>query len=102
LKDIKYSDDGESVTAAFEDGSEATGSLIVGSDGAQSVVRISLFGPEEAKASSVPYSAVNLHVKYGDKERALFVRQNHPIMCHAIHPDGYWLFIASKGYRKPF
>jgi 2-polyprenyl-6-methoxyphenol hydroxylase-like FAD-dependent oxidoreductase len=95
LKDISYDDDANTITAVFEDGSTATGSMVIGADGAQSVVRRTIFGEEKAKPSSVPYSAVNLHVCYGDAEKALFVRQKHPIMTHAIHPDGYWLWISS-------
>jgi hypothetical protein len=60
------------------------------------VVRKSIFGEEKAKVNPVPYCGVNLHVKYGDVEKAKFVRQKHPIMTHAIHPDGYWLWISSE------
>src|SRR5215472_15103929 len=38
LKDITYDDNANTVTAIFEDGSTATGSLLVGADGAQSAV----------------------------------------------------------------
>lgn len=95
LKDVVYDDNEDAVTAVFADSSRATGSLLVGADGAHSVVRNSIFGPEKARASSVPYSAVNLTVKYNDAEKARFVRQCHPIMTMAIHPDGHWLWISS-------
>ena len=95
LKDISYDDSANTVTAIFEDGSTATGSLLVGADGAQSAVRATIFGSEKAKVVPVPYCGVNVHVTYGDTEKALFVRQKHPIMTHAIHPDGYWLWISS-------
>jgi len=101
FKEASYDDDANTVTAVFEDGSTATGSLLVGADEAQSVVRKSIFGEEKARAQKVPYSAVNVHVKYGDVEKARFVRRNHPIMSHAIHPDGYWLWISIQDVPDP-
>src|SRR5947208_2343057 len=74
LEDISYDDNANTVTAIFEDGSTASGSLLVGADGTQSAVRRTIFGHEKAKVVPVPYCGVNLHVKYGDAEKALFVR----------------------------
>ncbi|ETN43407.1 uncharacterized protein HMPREF1541_02566 [Cyphellophora europaea CBS 101466] len=101
LKDVSYSDDGTSVTALFEDDSQATGTLIIGSDGAQSQVRYSVFGSDGGQPQRVPFSAVNLHVCYNDAEKALFVRQHHPIMQMGIHPDGYWLWISIQEVPDP-
>ncbi|KFZ22699.1 hypothetical protein V502_02820 [Pseudogymnoascus sp. VKM F-4520 (FW-2644)] len=101
LKDVVYDDDNDTVTAIFEDSSRAVGSLLVGADGAHSVVRTCIFGPEKARASSVPYSAVNLCVKYNDAEKARFVRQLHPVMAMGIHPDGHWLWISIQDVPDP-
>jgi len=95
IKGVEYSEDGKSVTALFEDGSSATGTTLIGADGASSLVRRSIFGEEAGKLVHVPYCGVNTHVCYGDADKALFVRSKHPIMTHAIHPDGYWLWISS-------
>ncbi|KFY24346.1 hypothetical protein V493_05297 [Pseudogymnoascus sp. VKM F-4281 (FW-2241)] len=101
LKDVVYDDDKDTVTAVFADSSRAVGSLLVGADGAHSVVRTCIFGPEKARASNVPYSAINLCVKYNDAEKARFVRQLHPIMSMAIHPDGHWMWISIQEVPDP-
>ena len=101
LIEITYSEDGEAVTATFEDGSQATGSTIIGTDGAQSAVRYNIFGHDSGSPQRVPYSAVNLHVCYNDAEKAKFVRQHHPVMTMGIHPDGYWLWISIQDVPDP-
>lgn len=90
------------VTATFADGSSATGTLLIGADGAQSGARTQLFGAERGRAASVPFRAVNLHVRYGDAAKAAFVRGLHPVMAMGIHPDGYWLWISSNRASPPF
>ncbi|ELR06197.1 hypothetical protein GMDG_07852 [Pseudogymnoascus destructans 20631-21] len=87
--------------AVFADSSRAVGSLLVGADGAHSAVRTCIFGPEKGRASSVPYSAVNICVKYDDAKKARFVRQLHPIMAMGIHPDGHWLWISIQNVPDP-
>ncbi|KAE9967440.1 hypothetical protein EG328_008182 [Venturia inaequalis] len=101
LQDVSYNDEDNTVTAIFEDGSTETGNVLVGADGANSAVRTTIFGEEDAKPCTVPYSAVNLHVGYGDAAKALFVRSKHPIMTHAIHPDGLWLWISIQDVPDP-
>lgn len=100
LDNMSYSDDGREVAAHFADGTSATGTLVIGADGAQSQTRSTVFG-EAGAAKRVPYSAVNLHVCYNDAEKAKFVRQMHPIMTHGIHPDGYWLWISIQDVPDP-
>ncbi|KAF4303257.1 putative FAD binding domain-containing protein [Botryosphaeria dothidea] len=89
------------VTATFADGSSATGTLLIGADGAQSGARTQLFGAERGRAASVPFRAVNLHVRYGDAAKAAFVRGLHPVMAMGIHPDGYWLWISIQDVPDP-
>ncbi|KIW90881.1 uncharacterized protein Z519_08664 [Cladophialophora bantiana CBS 173.52] len=100
LVDITFDDDKSTVTAIFEDGTEATGTILVGADGAQSLVRNTIFG-EEGQPCTVPYSAVNLHVCYNDAEKAKFVRQAHPIMAMGMHPNGYWQWISIQEVPDP-
>jgi 2-polyprenyl-6-methoxyphenol hydroxylase-like FAD-dependent oxidoreductase len=101
LESLSYSNDGSSVTAHFANGTSATGTMIIGTEGAQSKVRMSVFGEEQGKTHRVPISAVNLHVCYNDAEKAKFVRQHHPIMTMGIHPDGYWLWVSIQDVPDP-
>ncbi|OAL37074.1 hypothetical protein AYO20_03551 [Fonsecaea nubica] len=100
LVDITYDDDQSTVTATFEDGTQATGTSLVGADGAQSQVRHIIFG-QDGQPCGVPYSAVNLHVCYNDAEKARFVRQAHPIMAMGMHPNGYWQWISIQEVPDP-
>jgi len=103
LKDITYSDDGQTVTAHFEDNTSATGTLLVGADGTHSPTRHMIFNNDKsiAAAKVVPYGAINLHVCYGDAAKAQHVRSGHPIMYHGIHPKGYWQFVAIQDVPDP-
>lgn len=103
LKNLKFSDSDKTATATFEDGTSATGTLVVGADGTHSATRHIIFNhnKEKAAAKPVPYNALNYHVCYNDAEKAKFVRQPHPIMYHAIHPKGYWLFVAIQDVPDP-
>lgn len=91
------------MTAHFADETSATGTLLIGAEGTHSKTRYWLFDNDEskAKAHTVPYNALNMHVCFNDAEKAKHVRQHHPIMYHAIHPKGYWLFVAVQDIPDP-
>ena len=102
LKEIIYYADGKTVTANFEDGTSASGTLLIGADGTHSKTRHLIFNNDPAAdALPVPYNAINPHVCYNDAPKAKHVRSNHPIMYHAIHPSGYWLFVAVQDVPDP-
>ncbi|KAK7534208.1 monooxygenase [Phyllosticta citribraziliensis] len=98
IKDILYHDNG--VTTRFQDGTEAVGTLLVGADGVHSAVRMHLLG-EAGRAKRIPFSAINTHIAYKDADKAKYVRQIHPLMGHAIHPDGYWIWISIQEVPDP-
>jgi 2-polyprenyl-6-methoxyphenol hydroxylase-like FAD-dependent oxidoreductase len=53
----QVSSDGKQATATFEDGTTATGDLLVGTEGAHSIVREYLLGPEKAALQPSPIVA---------------------------------------------
>jgi hypothetical protein len=84
------------VTAIFESGTIAAGTVVIGTDGPNSTVRKILLGD---KAASLQLDVVlyNVNVCYGDAEKALEVRKLHPLNTVALQPDiGLSLWTSSK------
>ena len=99
LVDIRPSEDSTSITATFADGTEVTGTTLIGSDGHRSVVRRLLLGEEKAAPSFAPYIATRIVLRYPKAEQAIKARSLHPINAMAIHPEGIWSWISSM-YEK--
>ena len=65
------------VNLRFEDGSEATGSIVIGCDGGRSKVRVFLVGAKAAECEDKGLSIINLQYNY-TAEQALHLRTLHP------------------------
>lgn len=84
------------MTAIFRNGSSVSGSVIIGSDGPRSAVRSLILGSE---ADVTPLEVVhsNVAVKYGDAEKAKFIRSAHPVFSLAVRP-GVLSFLSSTSF----
>jgi 2-polyprenyl-6-methoxyphenol hydroxylase-like FAD-dependent oxidoreductase len=90
------------VTATFKDKTTATGTLIVGADGANSAVRSMVFPNGEGKPLQIPYGGVNMHLCYNNAEIARFIRQAFtPVQAVGAHPKGYWLWLSIQDVPDP-
>lgn len=101
LTGIKYSDDGEKVTAHFADGTEYRGDLIVGADGPRSKVRELLLGTERARSQALGVVQNTTLVKYGTAEKALHVRSGNPLFYLGYNPDGIVNFVSGMPLLSP-
>ncbi|THZ83713.1 hypothetical protein D6C84_04702 [Aureobasidium pullulans] len=94
LVDIEYSDDRNTVTAKFADGTQDSGALLVATDGPHSMVRGLLVGEKKARATAIDYASTMCFTRYS-REQAQFLRAkpHHPLYQVAPHPAGYcaWL-----------
>ena len=77
--------------AVFEDGTEVTGSMLIGAYGPRSSIRSLLVGPDHAKINPIDFPTTHCFTSYS-RERALFLRSatHHPLHQVASHPDGYY------------
>lgn len=97
---VSISSEGQGVTAVFESGTTAIGSIVIGTDGPQSAVRKVLLGD---KAASVPLNVVlyNVNVCYGDAKTALAVRSLNPMNNVALQPDrGLSVWTSSMSFQS--
>ncbi|KAF4872472.1 FAD-dependent monooxygenase cctM [Colletotrichum siamense] len=86
---------GEGVTATFENGEVVRVDVLVGADGAKSVVRDHLVDGDSKELDRVPLISTNIGCRY-TAEQARFLRSKiHPIANMAVHPDQDTLFFIA-------
>lgn len=97
---VSISQDEPGVTAVFEDGSEATGSVLIGCDGGRSVVRKLLVGEEKAVSKDLGISVMNfpLHFK---PDLARQIHAQHSIAFNTYHPKNWMFWVSTVDVPRP-
>ncbi len=91
--DDSSSHDNGRVKVEFKDGHHAVGDVVVGTDGAKSLLRESIVGSKDSQLTTVPVNLINFPYKF-ETELALQIRSYNKIFLNSIHPDHgtmYWL-----------
>lgn len=95
-------EDESKTIAIFKDGSSVTGHLMIAADGANSLVRESVFAGGQGEAHQVAYGGVNMHVCYKDAETSKYLRSFlNPILAIGVHSRGYWLWMSVQDVPDP-
>ena len=100
LLDIAYSSDGDYVSARFEDGTTATGCMLIGADGSSSAVRATLLPPQHTTQERIPFVSTFVQSTF-TREQALFLRSFHPLYLGTIHPVGRFGFMGMQHAADP-
>jgi 2-polyprenyl-6-methoxyphenol hydroxylase-like FAD-dependent oxidoreductase len=86
ISDVKTDGD-KGVTAVFEDGTQATGRILVGVDGSNSTVR-KFLRPDDYKNTQIPFRFTGASVKL-TKEQVTPLRNVDPLLFQGAHPDTF-------------
>ena len=88
------------VVATFTDGTTTSASLIVGCDGAHSIVREHLVGKAAAEVEDLDIQMFNVTCTF-PKETALLQRMGHPVFKNSYHPDGFMWWQSIQDVEDP-
>jgi 2-polyprenyl-6-methoxyphenol hydroxylase-like FAD-dependent oxidoreductase len=80
------------VTALFDDGTEATGTLLVGADGSNSMTRM-LLTPETWELMQLPARCMGVSIRL-DAKQIKPLLELHPLMFMAMNPGGEYLWLS--------
>lgn len=94
------SSDGRQATATFANGTTATGDLLVGAEGAHSVVREFLVGTEKAALTPLPLVASATMATFPEPAARKFQSYASRLMV-IFHPQGYFNWIGLHEAHAP-
>lgn len=83
------------MTITFDDGTQATGNLLIGAEGAHSPTREYLLGAQDAALLQSPIIS-NISVCKIGRSAALKLREMNPRYVITLHPKGFFTFMSRK------
>ncbi|KAK5164743.1 uncharacterized protein LTR77_009406 [Saxophila tyrrhenica] len=100
LKSISYPT-ASTVEVSFENGTKASGNVLIGADGGGSRVRRSLLG-SLAEPKPLPIYMVNFNARYRNPDHAVFIRSNlRHFVDHGVHPKGMFFLMTLQSVPDP-
>ena len=90
----------DKVVATFTNGTKASGDLIVGCDGTNSIVRKFLVGEDATQVEDLDIQMFNVSCTF-PKETALLQRMGHPVFKNSYHPDGFMWWQSIQDVKDP-
>jgi 2-polyprenyl-6-methoxyphenol hydroxylase-like FAD-dependent oxidoreductase len=91
---------GEFVMAHFDDGTFASGGMLVGADGARSLTRQLILNAKLGAIDQLPYAATFVQRRF-TKEQALYLRSFHPLFLASANSSNNFAFFGMHDAADP-